>query len=341
MLNADRGTVWPGLNAIVESIKKKGRNKPYDCLLGISGGVDSSFVAHKLKLLGLRTLLVHMDNGWNSSESANNIEKLASALGFDYQSYVLDWEEFRDLQLSFLKANVIEAETPTDMAISGALHKLAAKYKISYIISGCNMGSEGILPKHWHYDSTDAKFLNAVQEKYGTRKLKTFPIFGYREQMYYKLVKGIRVIYLLNYFSFRKEEAEQLIAEKYGWKSYGGKHHESRYTKFIQSFLLPVKFNLDYRKATYSSLICAGQMTRQKALELLQTPPYKQAELQGQKDYIAKKLQIDAAELEEIIKGQPTTYRSYPNDEKWLNIVYNTYRKFFRNLLDPLKTITK
>jgi N-acetyl sugar amidotransferase len=317
------------LQVIVEKIKRSGKNNKYDALLGISGGVDSCYVAYLLKKLGIRTLLVHMDNGWNSDDATINIRNVAKKLGFDYQSYVLDWEEFKDIQLAFLKASVVEAETPTDVAIQGALHKVAAKNNIKYIISGGNMATEGILPKMWHYNARDTKYFNYIQKTFGTMKARKFPNFGFQTEMYYKLIKGIKIIYLLNYVDYNKTEAMKVLQEELDWRYYGGKHHESHFTKFVQSYLLPKKFDLDYRKATLSSQICAGETTREMALEELKAPIYNEEDMEREKDYIAKKLSISKEELNKIIELPGKYYDEYPNDEKRLNFIYNVYRKYF------------
>jgi N-acetyl sugar amidotransferase len=317
------------LNEVVEKIKKAGANRKYDALLGISGGVDSCYVAYVLKNLGIRTLLVHVDNGWNSDDATVNIKTVAKKLGFDYESYVFNWDEFRDIQLAFLKASVVEAETPTDVGILGALHRVAAKYGIKYIISGGNLATEGILPKVWHYNAKDTRYFNYIQDTFGTKTVKKFPDFGFLKEMYYKFVKGIKIIYILNYVDYNKSEAMKILQEELGWKNYGGKHHESRFTKFVQSYLLPKKFDLDYRKATYSSQICAGETTREKALQDLKLPIYNEADMDREKEYIAKKLGITKDELNKIIDLPGKYYYEYPNDEKKLNFIYKVYRKIF------------
>lgn len=317
------------LQEIVQKIKKSGKNNKYDALLGISGGVDSCYVAYLLKKLGIRTLLVHMDNGWNSDDATLNIKTIAKKLNFDYESYVLDWEEFKDIQLAFLKASVVEAETPTDVAIQGALHKIAAKNGIKYIISGGNLATEGILPKMWHYNAKDTRYFNYILKTFGTIKARKFPNFGFQVEMYYKLVKGIKIIYLLNYVDYNKGEAMKVLQEELGWKNYGGKHHESRFTKFVQSYLLPRKFNLDYRKATLSSQICAGETIREKAIEALKAPTFNEEDMEREKAYIAKKLSITKEELERIIDLPGKYYKEYPNDEKRLSFIYRTYKKYF------------
>ena len=317
------------LRQLVKKMKASGRGKEYDCILGLSGGIDSSYTAYLLKKFGLRTLLVHMDNGWNAEEAVRNMKNISDILQFDYESYVLDWEEFKDLQLSFLRASVIEADTPTDIAILGALHMVAAKYKVQYIISGGNLATEGILPGNWHYNAKDMRYLKSIHSQFGKRPLRNFPSFGLVKESWYKFFKGIRMVYLLNYISFSKTEAREILKKELNWEYYGGKHHESRYTKFIQSYLLPVKFNLDYRKATLSSQICAGEICREKALEMLQQPIYNPEEVEKEKRFVAKKLDINLCELEQIIQLPPKTYRDYPNNEKKLEFFYRLYRKFF------------
>lgn len=318
------------LKKIIEKIKRTGRNKEYDCLLGISGGIDSAYVAYLLKGWGLRVLLVHLDNGWNSEMAVNNIKTVAEKSGFDYESYVLNWEEFRDLQLAFLKASVIEAETPTDIAIPGALHQMAAKYGIKYIISGGNIATEGILPRSWHYDAKDTRYIKAVQQKFGSRKLTTFPTFGYWKEIYYKFVKGIRIVYVLNLTPYSKDNAMEILEKEFNWKRYGGKHHESKFTAFVQSYLLPVKFDLDYRKATLSTQICAGEVTREQALEELSHIPFNPEQIKYDIEYICKKLNIPEEYFGSILNTPPKTYRDYPNNEKRLKFIYSIYKKVFQ-----------
>jgi len=317
------------LKTIIGKIRKSGRGKKYDCVVGVSGGIDSSYACYVLKQHGLRALLVHLDNGWNSEISVKNIKNLADILGFDYESYVLDWTEFKDLQLAFLKAGVPEMETPTDIAIPGALHKVAARFGVKYIISGGNFATEGILPKTWHYNAKDLTYLKYIHKKFGTRKLKNFPLFGFWQETYYKLVKGIKIIYLLNYVPYNKDEAMKLLESELGWRYYGGKHYESKYTGFVQSYILPEKFNIDYRRATFSTQICAGQMTREQALKLLETKPYQPETIQQEKEYVCKKLGIPVETFEEIMQQPAKIYRDYPNNEKQLEFFYKLYRKIY------------
>jgi N-acetyl sugar amidotransferase len=317
------------LDAIVSRIKQVGRRGEYDCVLGISGGVDSCYAAYITTSLGLRPLAVHMDNGWDSDTAVKNIKNVAARLGIDYQSYVLDWDEFKDLQLSFLKASVAEIETPTDIAIPAALHRIAAQNRVKFIISGGNYATEGILPKAWHYDAKDVRYLKAIHGRFGTRKLNSFPTFGYWSEAYFKLIKGIRFLYVLNYVSYSKAEAVKCLESELGWKNYGGKHHESRITAFVQSYVLPVKFDIDYRKATLSTQICAGQVSRQEALEQLRRSPFDPETLDGDKEYVAKKFEITRDDLERILALPPRSYRDYPNAQRFLEVLYRTYQRFF------------
>jgi len=315
---------------IIEKIKNSGKNKRYDCIIGVSGGIDSSYVAYVAKKKGLRALLVHLDNGWNSEISVKNIKNLADVLGFDYESFVLDWAEFKDLQLAFLRASIPEMETPTDIAIQGALHKVASQYGIKYIISGGNFATEGILPQTWHYNAKDFRYLNYIQKIFGTKKLKKFPIFSWKQEAYYKLVMGVKMIYILNYVPYKKEEAMKVLQDNLGWRYYGGKHYESKYTGFVQSYIMPVKFNMDYRRATFSTQICSGEITREFAINELSKKSYDEANVQTEKEYVCKKFNISIDDFDCIMNQKPKIYRDYPNNEKLLNYIYNLYFKVYK-----------
>ncbi len=314
------------LARMVKRIKKSGRKNKYDCIVGVGGGVDSSYTVYLVKKLGLRPLAVHMDNGWNSELAVSNLKNVLKKLDIDLYTHILNWEEFRDLQLAFLRASVIEAETPTDIAILAALHEAADKFNIKYILSGGNFATEGILPDHWHYNAKDAKYLKAIHTQFGKNELETFPLFTYKKEMYYKLIRGIKIIYPLNYVPFNKKEAIKVLEEELGWKNYGGKHHESVYTKFVQSYFLPEKFGIDYRRATFSTKICSGQMGRYEALKELEKKPYDNEIAEELKTYISKKLCISHEDLDEILSLPPKSYKDYPNNEKWLKFIYSVYR---------------
>lgn len=315
------------LAAIVERIKAAGRGKEYDCVMGISGGVDSCYAAYVAKSHGLRPLAVHMDNGWDSDTAAKNIKNVCGTLGVDYQSYVLDWEEFRDLQLAFLRASVPEIETPTDIAIPAAVHRVAAEHGAKFVLSGGNYATEGILPRTWHYNAKDVRFLKAVHRQCGSGKLGSFPTFGFVKETYYKFAKGIRFVYILNLVPYAKADAMAKLREL-GWEDYGGKHYESTITGFVQSYLLPVKFQIDYRRATLSSQICAGDITREEALEVLKEPPFDPERIRHEKVYIAKKFGITTEEMDAILAAPPKSHRDYPNSERFLEFLYGVYRRF-------------
>jgi N-acetyl sugar amidotransferase len=315
------------LKQVVKEIKEAGKKNDYDCVVGVSGGIDSSYVAYLVKNLGLRPLAVHLDNGWNSEEAVNNIKNVCKNLGIDYISHVLDWEEFKDIQLSVLKSSIVEVEIPTDIAILSAVHKAAAKYNIKYIISGGNYATEGLLPEKWFYNPKDKKLLTSIHKKFGKVKMKSFPLFDYKKEMFYKFVKGIKMVYILNYVPFDKEAAMELLKDKLGWKYYGGKHYESKYTGFVQSYYQLEKFNVDYRKATYSTLICTGAMTREEAIESLKSKPYDKEKIKIEIEYLSKKFGLSVEEFMNIMNSPPKSYKDYPNDENKLNFIYGMYKR--------------
>lgn len=302
------------LDALVAKIKKSGEGKPYDCIVGISGGVDSSYVALQAVRLGLRPLAVHFDSGWNSELAVDNIHNLVSRLGLDLYTHVVDWREMRDLQLSFFKASVANADTPTDHAFGWVAYTQAQKYGIKYILSGANYASESILPSAWGYDAADAKHVKAIQKRFGTVKLKTYPLMGLvKRNLWYPEVRRIRTVPLLNYLPYFYNEAKREIAEELGWRDYGGKHYESVFTRYFQGYYLPMKFGYDKRLAHYSSLIVSDQLTRDEALRLMETTNYPDDLRRQDHEFIAKKLGVSVAELEEIFARPPVDYSAYPN----------------------------
>lgn len=317
------------LDRLIDEIKLAGRDRPYDCVVGVSGGVDSSYLAHIANERGLRALAVHLDNGWDSEKAVLNIKSVVDTLGLDYESYVLDWEEFRDLQLAFLRASVPEAETPTDVAIPAALHRVAAKHNVRYILSGGNFATEGIIPASWHYNAKDLKYLRHIHKTFGSGRLPTFPTFDYKTEIYYKLVRGIRTVYPLNLVPFSQEEAVAHLAKYFCWNNYGEKHHESRYTKFVQSYYIYEKFGIDYRRMSLSIGVCQGKMERCAADEILKRKPYRPDELARDKRYIIKKLGISHEEMENIVRRPAKWYWDYPNDRKKLTRVYDAYRAIY------------
>lgn len=325
------------LTRTLAKVKKAGVGRPYDCVIGVSGGMDSSYVAYVVKQMGLRPLAVHMDNGWNSETAVTNIKKVLTRLSIDFEAHVLDWETFRDLQLAFLKASVAEVETPTDMAIPAVLHRAASTHGIKYVLMGGNFATEGILPPSWGCNTKDVKYLKAISKRFGTGKLRNFPKFGFLTEAYYKVFRGIRIIYPLNLMPYSSREALATLEDKVGWTDHGGKHYESRITRFIHAYLLPEKFGIDVRRSMLSTQICTGQITREAALMQLNAAPYAAMNLSSEKQYIAKKFGISLEQLEEIIARPAKTVEDYPNNQARLEMLYRLYRFMFRKPRGPLK----
>lgn len=302
------------LNDIVAKIKLDGKGKQYDCIIGISGGVDSTYTAWLVKKMGLRPLAVHLDNGWDSELAVKNIENILNKLGIDLYTEVLDWEMFKDLQLSFLKASTPDGEIPTDHAILAILYKMAAKFNVAYIISGMNFRNEGMLPPSWARGYLDWKYIRAVQHQFGTKSLHTFPHLTVSSFLYYNLFKKIRSISFINYIPFNKQEAMQIIQDELGWKYYGGKHYESIYTRFFQSYILPNKFKIDKRKAHLTCLIAStGEVTREEALNMLKEPTADPKMIEEDKEYVLKKFDLTLTQFEDIMNLPPKTILDYPN----------------------------
>ncbi|MCS7305980.1 MAG: N-acetyl sugar amidotransferase [Thermoguttaceae bacterium] len=309
----------PLLHQLVEAIRRSGQGKPYDCLLGLSGGTDSSYLAYLARELGLRPLLVHVDTGWNTPESEANVKNLAHSLGFDLQIIPVDWEEMCDLQIAFYKASVKNCEIPQDHGYLAALYRKAEEIGVHYILSGGNLATESILPRSWGFNTADLRHLKAIHRRFGKRPLRNFPTLGFwKRYVYYPFIRKIREVRLLNFVPYSRTEAKRLLQEKVGWQDYGAKHYESVLTRFFQGYYLPTKFGIDKRKAHFSSLILAGQMSRQEALEELKKPPYPSPQLlQQDKAYIAQKLGLALEEWEAILAQPPREHKDFPNSE-WL-----------------------
>jgi N-acetyl sugar amidotransferase len=305
------------LARLVDEIKAGGRGREYDCVIGLSGGVDSSYVAYTVKQLGLRPLAIHLDNGWNSETSVNNVERLVTTLGIDLFTYVLDWEEFRDLHLAFLRSSVINSEIPTDHAITAILYHTTADRGIRYIISGSNIVTEAILPDSWGYDNKDWRHIKAIHRRFGTVRLRTFPRLTLFHWAYYTFVRRTRFIPILNYVPYNRVEAMRVLERELGWRNYGGKHHESIYTKVFQAYILPTKFGIDKRRAHLSTTINSGQTTREAALAELEKPAYDAAQLKEDLHYFVKKLGVEPQEWDRIMQAPAQDFRQYPNNHYW------------------------
>lgn len=303
------------LKSIVQNVRHAGRGKKYDCIIGLSGGVDSSYVAYITKKLHLRPLAVHFDNGWNSDLAVQNIKNILEKLEIDLYTYVVEWEEFRDLQLSFLEASTPDSEIPTDHAIMALLYQIAMKHHVKYIIDGCNIETESVLPRYWSYGHGDWRYIKNIQKQFGTKKLKTFPHYNRFQKMIYDKVLHIERIHILNYVPYNKERVKEKLRNELGWKDYGEKHDESFYTKFYQNYILPEKFGYDKRKMHLSSLIVSRQISRDAALEELKKTLYTEEQKVEARKYFCEKMNLSEQRLDEIMKSPKRTYWDYPNYE--------------------------
>lgn len=301
------------LAPLIQQIKEENKNKKYDCIVGVSGGIDSAFLVYKLVKLGLRPIAVHYDNGWNSEIATQNIEMLLTKLNVDLYTYVNNWEEFKDLQLSFLKAGVLDIELLTDHAITATLHNAAVKYNVKNIFQGHNIHSEFILPSSWHHWKNDALNIKSIYKKYKTITLKTYPFFTFFNEYYHLKYRKTNCFPVLDYLNFNKEKAKKILIDQFGWREYGSKHSESIFTRFFQNYILPVKFNVDKRKAHLSSLICSNQITREDALKELQKNTWESEQTKLDKEYVLKKLGVSEKIFDDWMKQEPVSHFKYPS----------------------------
>jgi N-acetyl sugar amidotransferase len=320
------------LDRMAANIREEGKGKEYDCLMGLSGGVDSTYVAWWAKKLGLRPLAAHFDSGWDSEVAVHNIENIVKKLDFDLYTHVVDWDEMRDLQLAFFRASVPNCDIPQDHAYVAALHKLAVKKGIRYILSGHNVATESVLPIAWGHNSRDLRHIKSVQERFGTMKLKKYPRMGLLyDVIYCRLIRRITKVDVLDYLPYVKAEAMKVIERDLGWKYYGGKHYESIFTRFFQAYYLPAKFGYDKRRAHLSSLILSGQMTRAQALQTMTEDLYPPDRLKEDKRYIAQKLGITEEEFGHIMNLPARTHRDFPSNETLIKMLFKI-RDRFRSL---------
>ncbi|MBM4076522.1 MAG: N-acetyl sugar amidotransferase, partial [Planctomycetes bacterium] len=302
------------LEKMVDTIKREGRGRDYDCIIGVSGGVDSTMVAYHMKQLGLRSLAVHLDNGWNSELAVCNIKQTLDTLGIDLITHVIDWEEFRDLQLSFLKASVPNCEIPTDHAINALMINTALKTGARFILTGSNLATEAIMPLAWGYHNQDLIHIRAIHRQFGTIPLKTFPTLSLPKFLWTVMVRGVKLVPILNYLNYKKTEAKELIQKELGWRDYGGKHFESIYTRFFQGYILPRKFGYDKRRAHLSTLVASGQMARDEALREMKNDVYGGNDLQQDLEFVIKKFGLTEAQFEEIMTAAPKRHTDYPSN---------------------------
>ncbi len=311
------------LQVLVEEIKKEGKQRDFDCLIGMSGGIDSSFLLYKMVTeYKLRPLVFHVDAGWNSQIAVNNIEKLVDGLGLDLFTEVINWEEIKELQLAFFKAGVPHLDVPQDHAFFATMYKFASKHNIKYILTGGNYSTECVRnPLEWMYYQSDSIQLRDIFKKHGRGKLKDYPTTNILwHKIYLPFVKGIKLFRPLDFFPYDKENAMHILVDEYGYQKYPQKHFESRFTRFYEGFWLPQRFGYDTRKVQYSSLILTGQMAREDALEKLKTPVYTDEQVKEDFEFISNKLGITTDELWSYFHAPKKTYKDYKSQESIYNI---------------------
>jgi len=320
------------LKEIVNKIKQKNKNKKYDCVIGVSGGVDSTFVAYKVIELGLRPLAVHLDNGWDSELAIKNVENICRKLNIDLHTIVLDWDEFRDLQKSFLKASTPDSEIPSDHAIVASMLKTAKMIGVKNIIAGYNIRTETHLPAAWSQGHSDWRYIKNVQKRFGSIKLKTFPHMSFGEFLFPPYNK--RFINILNYMDYSKRDVMPILERDLGWRYYGGKHYESIYTRWYQGYWLPMKFGYDKRRTHLSSLICAGEMTREEALKALENPSYPPELQKEDTAYVLKKFDFTADQLDELLQSPKKSYWDYESyGQIYRTLLYRVLRVAYRTII--------
>lgn len=326
-----------GLKIELGKIKEAGKSSEYDCLIGLSGGVDSSYVAYYVvKVLGLRPLAVHLDNGWNSEISVQNIKNTVDKLNIDFYTHVINWNEFKDMQRSFFKAGVVDIELLTDNAIMGVLFGQAKKYNVKYLITGMNRATEFYpLPVSWRHNKYDVKNIKSIQKEFGTLMPKTFPFCGINSRIKRSTPWGLKDFRLLDYIPYVKQDVIEILERELDWKSYGAKHFESIFTKIYQVYILPKKFKFEKRRAHLSSLIWSNQISRDDALNEIKIPQVTQKELEDDLDYLCKKLDFKREEFDEYMNTEPKSHFDYENGQFWfdqvdkLQILKKIYNKLF------------
>lgn len=309
------------LALLTDKIRREGKGKDFDCIIGLSGGLDSSYAAYVAKeKMGLRPLLFHVDAGWNTDQAVGNIEKLVDGLRLDLYTEVINWEEMKDLQVAFLRSQIPDQDLPQDAAFFSSLYKFAHKHRIKYVITGSNYSTECCRePEEWGgYLGLDLRLFKGIHARFGKRPLSTFPLVDIlMSKIYYQRILGMMIANPLNMVSFVKKDAEDELERLFGWQRFQHKHHESRFTRFYEDYWLPRKFNFHKRRAHFSSLILTGQMTREEAIERISHPEMDEHFLRQEFEFVANKLDLTINELQEIFDGENKTYRDYPN-KRWL-----------------------
>jgi N-acetyl sugar amidotransferase len=315
------------LEAFIEKIKLS-KNGKYDCLIGISGGTDSSYLVYLAKKWGLSPLLMHVDGGWNSETSVINIERIVENSGFDFVTEVLPWHEMRDVQRAFIKANVIDIDLPFDNSMLKYNYNVAKRYNIKYVLNGYSTATEGIMPPNFTFYKFDKRNIYDINRRYGLSKIKKLDFISSLEYLYYDKVLKIRFEHPLNLIEYNKEEAKNVIKKEFDWKDYGGKHYENVFTRFYQGHILPKKFNVDKRKSHLSMLICSKQITRQEASNTLQNEtPYPSALLERDDElFFCKKLNLSKIEFSDYMNSPEVSHRAFKSDLD----MYDFFRPVYR-----------
>jgi N-acetyl sugar amidotransferase len=316
---------------IVDKIKKEGKNKPYDCIIGVSGGTDSCYLLYLAKQLGLRPLAVNLDNGWSSDIAVKNIKKVTSKLNIDLETYVINYEEVKSILRSYLKAGLPWADAPTDLAIKAVLYKIALKLKIKFILNGSDFRTEGKQPREWTY--TDSKQMLYLLKHFENAKLKTYPYYSFSKLFFYGYIKGIKMYRPYYYLDYQKKTAQEFLKKEYGWEYYGGHHHENLFTKFVIAYWMPEKFNIDKRKITLSAQVLSGEISREQALEDIKHPPFPQEQLKRDKDFVLKKLDFSDEEFQKLWDLPNKYYFDYPSNMPLIKKYSKISRTIFRHIL--------
>lgn len=309
---------WAEIEEIAKVIKAEGKGKRYDCIIGLSGGVDSTYVAYLVvKKLGLRPLAIHLDNGWNTEIAVHNIENVVNILGIDLITEVLNWDEFRSLQAAFVRAGVPDCEIPTDHAIGAILYRIAIENNVRFIMGGSNYATEQMVPRTWSDGHSDWRYIRTIAKQFGAKPLKTYPHYTFFDYaIYWPQIRKMQMVYLLNHIDYNKFEAIELAKNELGWVSYGDKHHESIYTRFYQTQFLPQKFGADKRRPHLSCLINDNRMTRDEALAAIQKPPIDEEQAKIDRDFVLKKLGIKPDEYQKIMEKPPISFWDFDTDKK-------------------------
>lgn len=319
------------LDNIIAAITQSKKKRDYDCVIGLSGGVDSTYLAYHLRTTypELKILAIHIDGGWNSELAVHNIEQIVKKLDIDLYTGVVNWEEMKDLQLAYFKSQLANQDVPQDHVFFAKLYEVSLKHNIKYFLTGGNFATESILPPAWGYNAMDAVQLRAVHKKFGKLKLKDYTTVSFfKKYFYYPFVIKFKIIRPLDLIEYNKDDAKRVITEKLDWRDYGGKHHESRFTKFFQAHWLPKKFGFDKRRCHLASLILAGQISRQDALIEMLKPLYNLQELEDDKEYLAKKLGLSLVAFDQIMSMPNKTFVDYPSELKFEKFMRKIYRVF-------------